>query len=227
MSRRRRFVSAGLPRALDQYEFVPGRQPPEALHDRWHERSASIDEILRREPRPDGAVHDDLCDAVALGLQEHRVVIDARFEAGGQRLQRLGPADLAAGADGRVVRHVLRFERRDVDAATPRCPAETGDEHGFADVGARALDHQRARRHNADSMRMSIPRIVGRDMCADAIDLGQEPWAHGRWRPVADDPAVAHEHEPVRHPRRERHLVQHDQRAATVVDELPQPARYA
>ena len=103
-------------------------------------------------------MHDDLRDAVALGLQEHRVVIDDRLEAGGQRLQRLGPADLAAGADGRVVRHVLRFERRNVDAATPRGAAETGDEHGFADVGARALDHQRARRHNADSMRMSMPR---------------------------------------------------------------------
>ena len=53
-------------------------------------------------------------------------------------------ADLAAiGRHGRVVRHVLRFERPDRHPAQRKGAAKPGDDQRFADVGPRALKHQR------------------------------------------------------------------------------------
>ena len=67
-----------------------------------------------------------------------------RRDAAGARLQRLGAADLAAvGGDGGVVRHVLRLERRDPQAAIGEGAAQPGDQQRLADIGAGALEHQR------------------------------------------------------------------------------------
>jgi hypothetical protein len=58
------------------------------------------------------AVDDHLGTLVGGRLEQHRVEVDARREAGRQRLQGLGATDLAAvGGYRRVERHVLRFER--------------------------------------------------------------------------------------------------------------------
>ena len=59
-----------------------------------------------------------ICAPSRSRLQQHGVHVDARRHARGARLQRLGPADLAAvGCHGGVVRHVLRLERHDANAA--------------------------------------------------------------------------------------------------------------
>ena len=59
-------------------------------------------------------------------------------------LQGLGTPDLAAAiiGDGGIVRHVLRLERAHAQPAPGKDPREPGNEHGFADIGAGALDHQ-------------------------------------------------------------------------------------
>ena len=91
----------------------------------------------------DAALDDDLGAGVALGLEEHRVHVDGRGDAGGAGLQRLGAADLAAvGGDGGVVGHVLRLEGADAEAAVGEGAGEAGDDEGLADVGAGALEHQ-------------------------------------------------------------------------------------
>src|SRR3546814_4005744 len=72
---------------------------------------------------------------VRLRLEQGRIHIGMRLGARGQSLKRLGPSDLAAiDGHGRVVRHVLRFERQHLDAAVGQCPAEPGYQHRFAHV---------------------------------------------------------------------------------------------
>ena len=69
-------------------------------------------------------------------------------DAAGARLQRLGPADLAAiHGDGRIVAHVLRLERPHPQAAPGKGPAQAGHQQGLAGVRAGALDHQGGRGH--------------------------------------------------------------------------------
>src|SRR6202011_3820462 len=61
-----------------------------------------------------------------------------------------GPADLAAiGGDHRVVRHVLRLERPHLEAAPGEAAREARDQQRFADIGAGALQHQRAGHQNS------------------------------------------------------------------------------
>ena len=88
---------------------------------------------------------DDLRCALGLRFEQHRVEVHARRQTGGLRLQRLGAADLAAvRAGGRVVGHVLRLEGRRANTAAARDTQQRRDQHGLADVRARALEHQRA-----------------------------------------------------------------------------------
>jgi hypothetical protein len=64
------------------------------------------------------------------------------------RLERLGTADLAAIASHRgVIRHVLRLEMSDSEAAPSEQTAETCDGHRLPNVGAGALEHQDASFH--------------------------------------------------------------------------------
>ncbi len=81
--------------------------------------------------------------SVGFGLEQDRVHVDRGRAAGGEGLEGLGAADLAAvGGDGGVVGHILRLEGGDVEAAVAGGAAEAGDEEGLADAGAGALDHQ-------------------------------------------------------------------------------------
>ena len=81
--------------------------------------------------------------------------MDRGLDPRGARLQRLGPADLAAiDRDRGVVRHVLRLERPDAEAAIGEQPAEAGADQRLADIGAGAHEHDRlagehARLHHA------------------------------------------------------------------------------
>ena len=91
----------------------------------------------------DAALDDDLGAGVGLGLEEDRIHVDGQGDTGGAGLQRLGAADLAAvGGDGGVVGHVLRLEGADAEAAVGEGAGEAGDDEGFSDVGAGALEHQ-------------------------------------------------------------------------------------
>jgi hypothetical protein len=63
-------------------------------------------------------VDDDLGADVGGGLEQHRVHVGVGRQAGGDGLQGLGAADLAAiDGDRRVEGHVLRLEGRHAHAA--------------------------------------------------------------------------------------------------------------
>src|SRR5271166_1731054 len=109
----------------------------------------------------------------------------ARGNAAGLRLQRLRPADFAAILrDCRVVRHVLRLERADAKAAASEQPAQARDDERLADVGARALEHERAGGHIETSpgcsrARLARPAAAPTGACALKT---QSPLAHARPR---------------------------------------------
>jgi hypothetical protein len=71
--------------------------------------------------------------------------------------KRLGAADLTA-VDGhrRVQRHVLRLERRDLDAAPLEDAAQRGDQRRLAGIGGSALNHQGVAYHRPNSKKGAI-----------------------------------------------------------------------
>jgi hypothetical protein len=80
------------------------------------------------EPAP--AVDDHLGALVGGRLEQHRVEVGVRRQAGGLRLQGLGATDLAAvDGDRRIERHVLRLERRDAYAMAVQDAAQRGHQH--------------------------------------------------------------------------------------------------
>ena len=90
----------------------------------------------------------DLRADLALRLEQHRVHMHRWLDTGRQRLQRLRAADLAAfRRHGGVVRHVLRLERPDAEAALHQRTSEPGDEQRLADARPRALQHEDAGGH--------------------------------------------------------------------------------
>src|SRR2546425_938980 len=120
----------------------------EALGDDGQQRAALRSVLTERETPDRPAAHHDLRAVLTLGLQEDRVHVDGRLDAGGLRLRGLGPADLApVGGDGGVERHVLRLERRDTIALPGEDPAERRGEQALADPRRSALHHQTRRRH--------------------------------------------------------------------------------
>jgi hypothetical protein len=128
---------------FDQDAVELRRESCPAFHHRAH-RDALVFVVvagIQGIHRP--AVDDHLGALVGGGLEQHRVEVDARREAGRQRLQGLGATDLAAvGGDRRVERHVLRFERCDTDAATLQDAAQRGDQRRLAGIRSAALHHQ-------------------------------------------------------------------------------------
>ena len=131
MSFGRRLTSAGLPAPFDQDEVVVHRQ---ALYGTLYAAAHGL--VLRRVEGADNtALHDDLRAPICLRLQEYRVEVVPWLQSGGTRLQCLRTSDLAAvDADRGVVRHVLRLERRDADAAPPGEPAESRHDDRLADA---------------------------------------------------------------------------------------------
>src|SRR5271167_2506045 len=69
--------------------------------------------VIHTHLKSRAAPNDYLANQVRLRFQQHGIHVDARLESGRIGLHGLRATDLAAtGADGCVVRHVLRFERR-------------------------------------------------------------------------------------------------------------------
>ena len=111
--------------ALDDDELVLGAQAVEGVGHRRPQPLGAVPPGHRREVATGDAVDDDLAAVVGLWLEQHRVHADVGLDAGGDGLQPLGHADLAAGDDAGVVRHVLRLERHDVDALAGEPPHES------------------------------------------------------------------------------------------------------
>lgn len=136
-------------------------------------------EVRRRDrggPGPIGGVpgrlaqclteQDDLAGQVAARLQQHRVEPQVGREPAGGGLHGLGPADLPAPAvrpdhHRRVVGHVLRLERGDVDPPATQPPADTRRQHALAGVRGGAGNEQPAAHARARSARPR-PRSTAR-----------------------------------------------------------------
>ena len=88
--------------------------------------------------------YDDLAAPVTARLEQHRVHVGGRLDAGRGRLHGLGPADLGTvQGHERVQRHVLRLERRHLHALPGQPPAQPGDQHALASVRTRPGHQQR------------------------------------------------------------------------------------
>ena len=147
MSPARRLISAGLPAPSTRTISASRGEARKALQHRRQQRRLLVQIIRRPQRAPALALHDDLRAGIGLRLQQHRIHVDARRHPRRARLQRLGAADLAAVDRHRgIVRHVLRLERRHLQAAPHQRARQARDDHRLADIGAGALDHQRGRR---------------------------------------------------------------------------------
>ena len=139
---------AGAAGAFDEHDIGLAAQAREAVEHERHQLALHL--LIRRGlgAAIDAALHHDLRPDLALRLQQHRIHVHAGRCPCRARLQGLRAADLAAvGGHRRVVRHVLRLERTHGEAARGEGAREPGDDQRFADVRARALEHERARRH--------------------------------------------------------------------------------
>jgi hypothetical protein len=97
----------------------------------------------------------DLAPSVTFRLQEDRIHVDRWLDPAGLGLNRLGATNLPSdSADGRVVRHVLGFERRDPDAPACQESAKSRHDDAFANVGCRSHHHQAVSFHATESGRI-------------------------------------------------------------------------
>ena len=135
-------------RALDQDEFRVVLNGLKAFKHIWQQLRLQILHLARRRLAEHLALHDHLRADLALGFQQHRVHMHRGLDRGGERLQRLRSADLAAiFGNGGVVRHVLRLERPDDEPALHQRTAKPRDEQRLADARPRALQHEGAGGH--------------------------------------------------------------------------------
>ena len=153
--------------ALDEDDIHP--LPDEAKALQHFRQQLRLPAPILGGAHPAGALplHDHLRAGFAFRLQQHRIHVDRRREAGGARLQGLRSPDLAAvNGDRGVIRHVLRFERRHLQTTTQERPRQPRHHRGLADVAAGALDHDGGGRHHAGSpycrsiKRASHPRVT-------------------------------------------------------------------
>jgi hypothetical protein len=139
--------------ALDQNDVGVALHDPKAFKHVRQQLRLHILHLARRRRVEHFALHDHLRADLALGFQQHRVHMHGRRNTSRERLQRLRPPDLAAiFRDSGIVRHVLRLEWPDGEAAPRECPAKTRDEQRLADARPRALQHK-----GADAHQYSMP----------------------------------------------------------------------
>ncbi len=143
MSLARRFTSEALPAPSTRTRSAVGSELGMGGQHLGQQLAALPPVVTRRERADAAAADDELGAALVLGLQQHRVHGGDRVAPRGAGLQRLGPPDLAAiGGDGGVVRHVLRLERRDAQAAIGEGAAKPRHQQRLADVGTGAHEHE-------------------------------------------------------------------------------------
>ena len=83
-----------------------------------------------------------LGNVVGFRFQQYRVHFDPGFDAGGRRLDGLGPADFAAvrGNIG-IVGHILRLEGGNAKPVLAENAAQSRRQNAFADMRGSALHH--------------------------------------------------------------------------------------
>ena len=161
-------------RALGQNQIRIPAQSLEALEHIGHQLGLEPGIVASVAGCEDAALDDDLGADLGLRLEQDGVHVDRWRYAAGARLQRLGPADLAAvRRHRRVVAHVLRLERSHLQPAAGVRPAEPRHEQRLADMRAGALDHERGcSSHHRDS-RTRRPGRQGRaPSCREPKDAG-------------------------------------------------------
>ena len=132
---------------------MPRGQVVEALARGLGEGGVSFAPADAPQFQPRTAAQDHLAGRVVLGLEQHRVRVDARHGAGGQRLQVRRAADLADLAETaetaierrhhpRVVAHVLRLQRRHPQAPACRRAAQGGGQPALSGTTGAAPDDE-------------------------------------------------------------------------------------
>ena len=126
--------------------------------------------VARVKRRPALPPHDHLRAGVGLRLEQHRVHVHRWRNAGSARLQHLRAADLpAVSRDAGIVRHVLRLERRDLQAAVGERAGKASHDQRLADVRPGALEHDgRRARHRLRYSRSHLRRQHVRRTCPTA-----------------------------------------------------------
>ena len=155
--------------ALDQHHLILAPEARIGFEHRSHRAGLVVVIGARIHVGAHLAVDDDLRAGVGARLEQDRIHVGVRREAGSLRLKRLGAADLAAvGRDCAVERHVLRFERHHGDAAAPEHPGQPCNQRALARVRGCALNHQRAthRKHFVQRIGLSHrPRCDNGALC--------------------------------------------------------------
>ena len=186
-------------RAFDEDEIGLVGQPRKTVENGFHETRLPGLVFPRLRRADDAALHHNLRADLALGLQQHRIHVDAGGNAGRARLQRLGAADLAAiRRDGGIVRHVLRLEGPDLQTLAREDPAQARHQKRLAHIGAGALDHQSAHQNSTPSCAFTpaakwcLTRVISVTRSAASISSGfalrpvTTTWRPGlRWRRVS------------------------------------------
>ena len=132
-------------RAFDEHEIRLTAQTREAIEHGSHELRFQFLILGGLRAANHAALHHNLRPDLTLRLQQNGVHMDAWRDPGGASLESLRPSDLAAiGGDGRVVRHVLRLERPDFEAALAEGAGKPRDDDGLAYIGAGPGKHDRA-----------------------------------------------------------------------------------
>ena len=162
-------------RALDEDDVGVAREPREALEHRRQQLGACAAAYSRACSVPSAGPARSTCAPVSVsGFSSTGFMCTLGATPRGARLQRLRAADLAAvGGDRGVVRHVLRLERRDPQAAPHERPAQPGDDQRLADIRAGALDHHGGRAAHQNS----IPCCAftpGAERMLDQLHLGDQ-----------------------------------------------------
>ena len=141
-------------RAFDHDHVVFLAQRIERLRDLRPHALAAVAPWKRREFCIDPPHQHHLAVRVALGLQEQGVVTHFRLGARGERLEVLGAADFAtpikackACHDTGIVAHVLRLERRHLEALAGIPTAQGRREPALAGTAGGAEDHDAAGSH--------------------------------------------------------------------------------
>ena len=156
--------------AFDQDDIGIAREMGKTLQHRRQQGGLLVQIVLCAQRAPAFALHDDLRAGIGLRLQQHRVHVHARRHPRRPRLHGLGAADLAAlDRDGGIVRHVLRLERRHLQAAPHQRAREPCDDRRLAGIGAGGLDHQRGRRPLHQNSMPFWPFTPARNGCFTSV----------------------------------------------------------
>ena len=103
--------------AFDDDQVVGLRQTVKTIEHGNHQRRLHLTVVACLERGQPFALHDHLCAHIRFGFEQDRVHVRMRRQPTGQCLKCLCATNLSAvRGDSGVVRHVLRFERRDREA---------------------------------------------------------------------------------------------------------------